>query len=130
MENKGGAPEGNNNAQKYKTIEELQTAIDKYFKDRDKHKKPYTMSGLIRSLGIDKNTFYSYSNQELFSPTIKLCRLKIEEQLEECLYRPGNNSGIIFNLKNNYGWRDQQEVKMTNEIENLSTLADMLGFKK
>ena len=124
------AAKGNINAQKYKSKEQLETAIDKYFKDCDKHKKPYTMSGLILSLDIDKETFYSYSNKELFSTTIKKARLKVEAQLEECLYRPGNNSGIIFNLKNNYGWKDQQEIKTTNEIENLDTLADMLGFGK
>lgn len=102
---------GNDYALKYKTVEELEKAINKYFKECEDKEKPYTMSGLALSLGVDRRTLTNYSNKEMFFPLIKKAKLKIEQQLEENLYRLGNNSGVIFNLKNNYGWKDTVEVE-------------------
>ena len=122
---------GNQNARKYKDKDELAKLIDKYFKDCDKDKRPYTMSGLAYALDIDRRTLLNYGENELFFPLVKRAKERIQAQLEEnALMGKGNPVFTIFNLKNNYGWRDQQEVKMTNEIENLDTLADMLGFGK
>ena len=114
---------GNDYALKYKTKEELQKGIDNYFKECDKNKKHYTMSGLALALDIDRKTLLNYSNREEFSPLIKKAKAKVETMLEENLYRVGNNSGIIFNLKNNYGWRDQIEVQNT-EVSKLDTLLE------
>lgn len=130
------APKGNKNAKdnhtkKIKTQEELENKINEYFKDCDKRKVPYTMTGLANTLGIDRTTLINYSNDIEYSTLVKKAKSRVEQQIEENgLMGKANSVFSIFNLKNNYGWRDQQEVKMTNEIENLSTLADMLGFKK
>ena len=115
---------GNTNALKFKTEEELKDAINKYFQKCGEKEKPYTMSGLALSLGIDRTTLINYGKRDLFSTLIKNAKAKVEEQLEESLYRLGNNSGVIFNLKNNYGWRDTVEVKQDNE---LSKLDELLG---
>lgn len=104
---------GNTNALKYKTQEQLQKGIDEYFKNCDEKGKPYTMTGLALSLGIDRTTLINYGERDLFSTQLKIAKAKVEEQLEECLYRLGNNSGVIFNLKNNYGWVDKQEQEVT-----------------
>lgn len=102
---------GNDYALKYKNVEELQKAIDNYFAYCDKNGKPYTISGLALFLGVDRKTISNYSNREEFSPLIKNAKLKVQTMLEENLYRLGNNSGVIFNLKNNYGWKDTVEVE-------------------
>ena len=125
------APKGNQYARKYSNEKELQVLIDNYFKECDKNKKPYSMSGLADTLDIDRSTLINYGKEEKFSTLVKRAKQKVERQLEEnALMGKSNAVFTIFNLKNNYGWRDQQEVKMTNEIENLDTLADMLGFGK
>lgn len=98
----------------YNSVEELEKDIEEYFKDCDKKKKPYTISGLAYFLDMDRKTLLNYSKNEDFFPTIKKAKLKIESQLEECLYRLGNNSGVIFNLKNNYGWKDNNDEEKTN----------------
>lgn len=98
----------------YNSVEELEKDIEKYFKDCDKSKRPYTISGLAYALDIDRKTLLNYSKDEEFFLTIKKAKLKIESQLEECLYRLGNNSGVIFNLKNNYGWKDTNDDENTN----------------
>ena len=115
---------GNDNALKYKTEKELEKAINEYFDKCDKKEKPYTMTGLALSLGIDRTTLINYGKRDLFSTLIKNAKAKVEEQLEESLYRLGNNSGVIFNLKNNYGWRDTVEVKNDNEISKVDELLE------
>lgn len=128
---KRGAPKGNTNSKKYKDKNVLKKKIDEYFSSCDEKGKYYTMTGLANALGLDRRTLLNYSKDELFFPLIKNAKSRVEEQLEECLYRLGNNSGVIFNLKNNYEWKDhQEEKKNNNDIEDLTTLADMLGFGK
>ena len=109
----------------YTNVEDMEKIIEEYFIMCDEKEKPYTMSGLAYALDMDRKSLLNYSKDEKFFPTIKKAKLKIEQQLEENLYRLGNNSGIIFNLKNNYGWRDQVEIE-TNKQE-LSKLDELLG---
>lgn len=119
---------GNDNALKYKNIEDLQKGIDKYFQECDEKEKPYTMSGLAYSLGIDRKTLINYGERDSYSTLIKKAKQKVECQLEEnALIGKSNSTFTIFNLKNNYGWRDQVEVKNDNE---LSKLDELLGAIK
>lgn len=46
----------------------------------------------------------------MFFDTIKNAKLKIENYLEKHLVTDNGVTGIIFNLKNNYGWKDKQET--------------------
>ena len=117
---------GNTNALKYKTQEELQKGIDKYFNDCDEKGKPYTMTGLALSLGIDRTTLIRYGERDLFATQIKNAKARVETMLEENLYRLGNNSGVIFNLKNNYGWKDAVELNNNNELTKLDELLEAI----
>lgn len=123
---------GNDNALKYKTAEELQKGIDRYFQECDEKEKPYTMSGLAFSLDIDRRTLTNYSNKESFFPLIKKAKQKVEQQLEEnALMGKANATFTIFNLKNNYGWQDKTEVQVNkNPIEDLTPLAELLKGNK
>ena len=121
---KGGRPK------LYSSVEDMEKDILKYFEECDKKEKPYTMSGLALALDMDRRSLLNYSKDEMFFPTIKKAKQKIETQLEEnALLGKGNSTFTIFNLKNNFEWKDNVEVK-TNAIEDLTTLADMLGFNK
>ena len=128
---KGNQYAKDNHTKKIKDKETLEQKIDDYFKYCDKHDEPYSMSGLADTLDIDRSTLVRYGDDQEYANLIKRAKRKVERQLEtKALQGKANPVFTIFNLKNNYGWRDQQEVKMTNEIENLDTLADMLGFGK
>ena len=104
---------------KFETVEELEEMIDWYFFDATHDscgfprliRKPITISGLALHLGFaDRQSIQDYSKKDKFSFTIKRAKLIIENYLEECLF--GNNvTGVIFNLKNNYGWIDKKDVK-------------------
>lgn len=124
---------------KYKTNKALQTQIDAYFdscfmpmlnkdgdivEDRDgkpimTQVKPFTMAGLAAYLEIDRRTLLNYSNKDEFFPTIKKARARIEAYAEEQLYTPKVAAGVIFNLKNNFGWNDSGKDKddTDNEIK-------------
>lgn len=113
---------------KYKTVAELQKAIDEYFDYCDNRSKsmyvkemgdniqisdpaPYTMSGLALALGIDRKTLLSYSYKDIFSPHVKAARNRVEQDVETRLMEGRNQAGAIFNLKNNFdGWKDKTEV--------------------
>ena len=123
---------GNTNALKYKSAEELQKGIDKYFQECDEKEKPYTMSGLALSLGIDRTTLIRYSDRESFATLIKKAKQKVECQLEEnALMGKSNSTFTIFNLKNNYGWQDKSELEVKKDpIEDLTPLAELLKGEK
>lgn len=97
----------------FKSVEEVEEKINAYFNYCEEKEKPYTMSGLAYYLGIDRKTLLNYSKNEEYFHTIKKARDRVQIQLEECLYRLGNNSGVIFNLKNNFDWKDKMEVEKT-----------------
>ena len=47
--------------------------------------------------------------------TIKKAKSKVEDYLEKKLLTGNSATGIIFNLKNNFEWKDKQEVEVAQE---------------
>jgi hypothetical protein len=113
---------------KYQTLEELASKIDEYFNWCDKQcqvikddkgtktiKKPYTISGLCLYLDITRETLCEYQKLEVFSDTIKKAKHKVENYVEENSLNGNLNPTVsIFNLKNNFGWKDKQEIEQLN----------------
>ena len=117
----------------FKSVKEVEEKINAYFNYCEEKEKPYTMSGLAYYLGIDRKTLLNYSKNEEYFHTIKKARDKVQMQLEECLYRLGNNSGVIFNLKNNFDWKDK--IEQTNDSlseinKNIMNVANLLNNPK
>ena len=118
MNSKAGQPMA------FKTVEELEEKVESFFTSEDAFIINYkdgeedkifapTMAGLALHLGVDRRTIVNYSNKEEYFPTIRKARARIESHLEKKLY--GNNvTGLIFNLKNNFDWKDKSEVAQTN----------------
>ena len=90
----------------FKSKKELEDKIDAYFEKCETEDRPYTLSGLAVHLGCDRNTIRNYSNDEEFFSTIKKARSIVEAYAEEKLYRKEQVTGIIFNLKENFGWKE------------------------
>jgi len=79
---------------------------------RKKQIRPFTISGLAVHLETNRQTLLNYGDREEFFDTITRAKARIENFTEEQLFdkEARNISGIQFNLKNNYGWVDKQEV--------------------
>jgi hypothetical protein len=73
---------------------------------------------LAISLGfLDRESLINYEKREPFFATIKKARLRVQHYLEKKLVSQPYAAGIIFNLKNNANWKDQQDF---NHAGNLS----------
>lgn len=112
---------------KFKSVEELETKINEYFNKCDKNTKqfvtkdgelievpdpiPYTISGLAYHLDTSRRTLIDYEERDdEYSHTIRKAKDRCEAFAEESLWKPKIATGIMFNLQNNYGWRQKQEL--------------------
>ncbi len=80
---------------------------------------PPTISGLCLFLGIDRSTWQNYCNAEEEPEMARVAaqaRARMEAYLEEqLLTREKSVQGIIFNLQNNYGWKNKVEMEIGEE---------------
>lgn len=114
---------------KFPSVEILQEKINEYFDYCDKgeiikvydkkkqevveltQKIPYTVTGLAVFLDTDRSTLIEYQERDEFSNTIKNAKQKIENSYEtNALTGVSNPVFSIFTLKNNYNWKDKQEI--------------------
>ena len=127
MSNLGGRPPV------YKSKEEIQEKIDKYFSDcegevlKDEEgnpilnkyggviimgSKPPTITGLALALGFaSRQALLNYQNREEFNDTITRAKSRVEQYAEERLFDRDGSNGAQFSLKNNFkGWNaDKKE---------------------
>ena len=103
---------------KYNNKEEMQKVIDNYFstdafiKVGESTIFAPTVEGLAYALDMNRKTLLEYEAKDEFCNTIKRAKQRVAIALEQRLY--GNNvTGIIFNLKNNFGWKDKIEQDVT-----------------
>jgi len=108
---------------KFESVEQLESMIEEYFTNCDIEKKPYTITGLALWLDTSRETLINYEERPEFFDTIKRAKVKCENWVEEgALMNRINATSAIFNLKNNYGWKDKTEQELTNPDGNLKTL--------
>ena len=134
----------------YATVNELEQGIKNYFDDCDPHvekrqvengfnqrgdtiwmtrevmteQKPYTMSGLARHMGINRQTLLNYSKTEQFFGTVETARERVHEFAETQLYSR-NATGAQFSLKNNFDWKDRSEIDHTTKDGPIPLLAGL-----
>lgn len=116
---------------KFKSAEEMQEKIDKYFEEcdgilaRDKdgelitNKKgelqyikpphPPTMTGLAFALGFrSRQTLLNYKAKKEFMDTLTCARMRVEVYTEERLFDKDGCNGAKFSLANNFeGWKEK-----------------------
>ena len=78
---------------------------------REDH-SPATVSGLECALGTTRDLLCDYERKKGFSDTIKRAKQRIEAYNEhQLMSRRSNVTGVIFNLKNNFNWKDKTEIE-------------------
>lgn len=107
---------------KYTSKEEVEIILDNYFTgdafvgEGDARVYVPTMSGLAMALDLSRQGLLEYSNKDEFSDAIKKARQKVEVALEQRLAGSAP-AGTIFNLKNNFGWKDKTEQEMSGSLQ-------------
>jgi hypothetical protein len=96
----------------YKSHEAFAAKADEYF---EQCKNMPTLAGLCLFMGFsDKQSFSTYAEYGYeFSLTVKKTQLRIEEDRHNRLIDKSTfTPGVIFDLKNNHGWKDQQDLNV------------------
>jgi len=112
---------------KFANVEDLQLLINEYFewcdgrmetvlsKDGELVTKPsprpYTVEGLALWLDMDRATLFDYEklpSHAMFHNTIKKAKARVLQNLQERALDGKNNAAVtIFNLKNNFQFREK-----------------------
>ena len=96
---------------KYTNVEEVQTIIMEYLNEHCTVDDPPLMTGLAMVLGLSRQGLCEYSRKDMFSDTIKRAKQYVENINEKMLITKKTSPiGNIFNLKNNFAWRDDKQV--------------------
>lgn len=124
---------------KYKTAAELESAIEKYFKDcegeilKDKDGQPMldkfgqpivykdhppTVTGLALALGFtNRQALLTYQGRAAFSDTITRAKARCEEYAESRLYDRDGARGAQFSLERNFRWGANQAQSAQQQAE-------------
>ena len=86
---------------------------------------------LCEYLDIYRWNLLEYEEKDEFRNTIKKAKQIIEKYNAEQLYRKEQVTGIIFNLKNNFDWKDKSEVdnNLSGNLSIGSILSDIQWLK-
>ena len=121
------------------TPDDIERKIDDYFNYCNTNSKPLTMSGLALFLDCSRTTLYQYENELIkfhnmseedkirIMNAVKKAKRMVETYQEEQLFIGKSPVGTIFSLKNNFNWKDAQEINnntnitAVNPIQQLST---------
>lgn len=123
---------------KWNNIEKLKQTIDNYFKECDEKGEPYLITGLCLALECqrevlldwDKNTG-KYPKPEKAVALIRQAKLKCQNYAEKLLMSGKlNPTGAIFNLKNNYRWKDKSELDATTNGKDLQSVPIVINMPK
>lgn len=120
---------------KYKTVEELQVAIDAYFTEcegkplldgdgkavTDKYgelvivgARPPTVTGLALALGFTgRQALLNYQGRKQFMDTITRAKARCEAYAEERLFDRDGARGAQFSLEHNFRWKSDDSDKET-----------------
>lgn len=106
---------------KYQTAEEMLEVAAKYFQHEKDNVRVPTMTGLTLYLGFKtrKSLMDNKQRGDDFMEVYEWCRLQVEAAMEsELINRPANVTGLIFSLKNNFDWKDKQELDHGGQPDN------------
>ena len=109
----------------YDSHAEFDRKANAYFDSLEDGKMP-TLAGLCLFMGFaDKQTFGDYAVYgEDFSLTVKRAKLRIEDDRNQRLAKADFSPGIIFDLKNNHGWKDKTESDLNVGVQD--SLAELM----
>lgn len=100
----------------YQDHDSFAAKVDEYFAVQKAEGKRPNIAGLSYFMGFaDKQSFPHYATYgEDFSLTVNKAKLLMEDDRVQALtLKDSFTPGIIFDLKNNFGWKDKTEQEIT-----------------
>lgn len=124
---KDGTPsrqgEGGGKPPAFASAEELQIAVDAYFREKSQTKMPVHHAGLAVHLGVLIETMDQWQNGERgeqIAQAIKSAKQRIHAYWLDLLGKGANSvAGAIFYLKNVFAYKDKQDIDMTSGGEHI-----------
>lgn len=110
----GGFRPGAGRKLMFETPEDMERVVMEYFTYCVDEDVPPTMAGLAKALGFkSRRSLFDYRGRDDFNHVIEYAKLCIEQHRVEALVsgRDCNVAGAIFDLKNNFGYADKQEIQ-------------------
>ncbi len=84
---------------------------------------PITITGLAVALDTNRQTLLNYEEKEEYFDTIKKAKNFIESLTEKGMMNGKiNPAAAIFNMKNNWGWKDKTEVDLGDGLKGIANL--------
>jgi hypothetical protein len=103
---------------KFETKEQLDDMIQNYFDICKDEQRPPTITGLALHLDTTRETLREYKARPEFVDSIHYALSYCENWLEEnALMNKTNAPFTVFNLKNNYNWKDKTESEVNSKVE-------------
>lgn len=82
--------------------------------------KPISITGLAIYLNTSRETLINYEGKDEYFDTIKKAKDYCHNYVEDGILNGKINPAAgIFNLKNNYGWKDKTETDLTTQGEKI-----------
>ena len=119
------------------TADDIEQKVEDYFNYCNENNKPFTMSGLALFLDCSRMTLYQYENELIkfnniseedkkrIIDTVKRAKRMVEAYQEEQLFLGKSPVGTIFSLKNNFNWKDTQEINNNTNISAINPIQQL-----
>ena len=119
------------------TADDIENKINDYFNYCNENSKPFTMSGLALFLDCSRTTLYNYDKELVkfkdiseddklrILNSVKRAKRMVEAYQEEQLFIGKSPVGTIFSLKNNFNWKDTQEINNNTNISAINPIQQL-----
>ena len=119
------------------TADDIENKINDYFNYCNENSKPFTMSGLALFLDCSRTTLYNYDKELVkfkdlneddklrILNAVKRAKRMVEAYQEEQLFIGKSPVGTIFSLKNNFNWKDSQEINNNTNISAINPIQQL-----
>ena len=119
------------------TADDIENKINDYFNYCNENGKPFTMSGLALFLDCSRTTLYNYDKELVkfkdineddklrILNSVKRAKRMVEAYQEEQLFLGKSPVGTIFSLKNNFNWKDSQEINNNTNISAINPIQQL-----
>ena len=119
------------------TADDIENKVNDYFNYCNENSKPFTMSGLALFLDCSRTTLYNYDKELVkfkdlneddklrILNAVKRAKRMVEAYQEEQLFIGKSPVGTIFSLKNNFNWKDSQEINNNTNISAINPIQQL-----